>query len=206
MYTVVIPTGSITNLAACLAALDERRVIAIREKPFCFAKACNAGIRAAQGDDVVLLNDDATLTNPRGLLELEKLSHDHPEFGIISATIDGACIHTQQHPRPGPLFWQATFPTLAFICVYIPRTTFDTLGYLDERFIGYGWEDDDFCRRNRNAGLKQAVCGTCTAKHHDLPSCYRSTKATEWQALERLNRQLFIQKWAIRPGADPRAG
>ena len=206
MYTVVIPSSITTNLTTCLSHLQERRIIIVRENPFCFARACNAGIRAADTDDVILLNDDALLTSPSALQNLATLSAAHPQIGLISAAIDGVCIHTHQHPRPGPPWWLAPFPTLAFICVYIPRATINLIGTLDERFIGYGWEDDDYCRRNRNAGLKQAVCGTCIVNHRSLPSTFRHQNAATCNELLALNQELFKEKWHIPLNADPRAG
>lgn len=206
MYTVVIPSSNLTNLTACLSHLQERRIVVVRETPFIFARACNAGIRAADNDDVVLLNDDALLASPSSLLELETLSKAHPEFGLISAAIDGVCIHTHQHPRPGIQHWLAPFPTLAFICVYIPRATINRIGLLDQQFIGYGWEDDDYCRRNRNAGMAQAVCGTCIVNHKSLPSTFRHQNAANCNKLLAINLALFRKKWNIPLNADPRLG
>ena len=43
--------------------------------------------------------------------------------------------------------------TVAFVCVLIPRRTIERIGLLDERFCFYGFDDNDYCRRARIAGL-----------------------------------------------------
>ena len=43
---------------------------------------------------------------------------------------------------------------VCFVCVFIPRSTLEAVGLLDERFVGYGCDDDDYCLRVRKAGLE----------------------------------------------------
>jgi GT2 family glycosyltransferase len=60
---------------------------------------------------------------------------------------------------------------LAFVAVYIKRSTFDRIGLFDERFssslplIAYGCEDSDFVYRVELAGLKFAVTPRVLVKH-----------------------------------------
>lgn len=200
MYTVIIPSANMQNLAACMAHLKERRVVVINEMPFCFARAINAGIRAAARDDVILLNDDALLINPDGFAQMQNLSLDHPEFGIISARIQGDVCNPEQREDRGD-YWEAARPMVAFIAAYIPRATIDRTGELDERFSGYGYEDDDYCRRVRQAGLKIAICGRCLVEHHSLPSTFRSGKFVQpADFTERMEHdaKLFQEKWGYR--------
>ena len=164
MYTIVIPSGSIPNLSACLARLEEPDIVTIHQSPFVFSKAVNAGIRAAGKNDVILLNDDALLETPKGFEEMQALALAHPEFGVISSQVKGEVCNDEQRPQNLP-FWLANQPMVAFVCVYIPRHTIETVGMLDEQFVGYGYEDDDYCRRVRSAGLKIAVCGKCLVEH-----------------------------------------
>nr|HID12986.1 glycosyltransferase family 2 protein [Anaerolineae bacterium] len=49
-----------------------------------FARACNAGMRAAQGEFVVLLNND-TEADPRWLAEVVAAFQRHPEAGIVAS-------------------------------------------------------------------------------------------------------------------------
>ena len=207
MYTVIIPSSNIQNLARCLDRLRDPRIVSIRETPFCFSKAINRGIAAAGTDDVILLNDDALLNTTNGFEQMEKLSHAHSEFGVIAAQVLGLICCDEQKPRPvGMGFREVKHPMVGFVCVYIPRAVIDKVGPLDERFVGYGYDDDDYCRRVRDAGFKLAVSGTCTVEHASLPSTYRSGKVIprqEYERMMKLNKKLFEEKWKLPTPAMP---
>jgi glycosyltransferase involved in cell wall biosynthesis len=159
-------------------------------KPFIFARNVNLGINATREpidvsrmqdvepkyvpapfrDDVVLLNDDALLETPYGFSLLQEAAAQHPEYGLISATTNLAG-NTQQLPRGIGL--READRVVAFVCVYIPRRTIEKVGLLDERFTAYGWEDNDYCRRVRAAGLKLGVHDGCYVNHGSLRSTFR---------------------------------
>jgi len=203
MYTIVIPSGNIENLCACLARLKEPDVITIHHSPFVFSKAINAGIRAAGKNDVIFLNDDALLETPKGFEEMQALALAHADFGIISSQVKGEICNDEQRPQELP-FWLANQPMVAFVCVYVPRHTIETVGFLDEQFVGYGYEDDDYCRRVRSAGLKIAVSGKCLVEHASLPSVFRSGKTYAFEKYSEMmtaNRKLFEKKWQGKPAA-----
>jgi GT2 family glycosyltransferase len=139
------------------------------EKPFIFSRNANAGIRQAEGD-VVLLNDDAILQTKGGFTTLAKASYQHVEYGLLSAT-SNVIGNQNQFPRGVGLRDEPR--VLAFVCVYIPKRTVDAIGFLDERFTQYGWEDNDYCRRVLNAGLRLGVHDGCYVDHGKLKSSYR---------------------------------
>lgn len=198
-YTVVIPSGNQNNLTACLARFKARRVAIIRDVPFSFPKAVNAGIRAADPqDDIVLMSDDVFLINPDGLDLMEKFSQTHPEFGLISSCVEtGPIVNPEQRPRNGASWWEVLNPMVATACVYIPRKTINLIGGLDESYTGYGWDDDDYCASVRQAGLRIAVCGACRVEHsHTLQSMYRTNfDNIKLEALSKINRGHFEKKW-----------
>lgn len=138
-------------------------------KPFIFSRNANIGIAAAGSDDVILLNDDAMLRTSAGFNAMQQAAEEHPEFGIIasSTNVTGYIV---QHPH-GIGLREASI--VAFVCVLIPRKTLDLIGTLDERFTGYGWDDVDYCRRVRNAGLKVGVFDGCYVDHGTLTSTFR---------------------------------
>ncbi len=61
----------------------EARVLTLGENRG-FTGACNAGIRAAQGEFIALLNND-TETDPRWLEEVNAAFRRHPEAGIVAS-------------------------------------------------------------------------------------------------------------------------
>lgn len=152
---------------ACLDGITRVR----GDKPFIFARNCNIGIVAAGNDDVILCNDDALLKTRGGFKAMQWAAQDHAEYGIISATTNLAG-NPDQQPR-GAGLRDAGEKSIAFVCVLIPRRTLDSVGMLDERFTAYGWEDNDYSRRVREAGLKIGIFDGCFVDHSSLKSTFR---------------------------------
>jgi GT2 family glycosyltransferase len=149
-------------------------------QPFGFSRNCNFGIGRAGVDDVVLLNDDALLQTAGGFSAMQRKAQEHPEYGVISATTNLAGNPAQQ---PRGIGLRDEPRTVAFICVLIPRRTIERIGLLDERFGGrmpngriiYGFEDNDYSRRVRNAGLKIGIFDGCYVDHGSLESTFRGS-------------------------------
>jgi GT2 family glycosyltransferase len=213
-FSVIIPSRTASNLVPCVEAVRRHEPLApiivvddgidwdgahrIRsevtvikgDSPFIFARNCNLGIRACDDDDVILLNDDALLDTPFGFHELEAVSQAHPEFGIISA-VTNIVGNSRQQPHDAGLREEAR--TLAFVCVYIPRSTIDNVGLLDERFTAYGWEDNDYCREVREADLKLGIFDDCFVDHASLQSTFRGLPNASGDIS--VGREIYRQKW-----------
>lgn len=231
--TVVIPSKNANNLRACVAAVRQHEpllnIIVIDDgldraaldgpecwgcandplqivagvKPFVYARNVNIGIRLAGQDDVVLLNDDAQLETRSGFSRLQRQWLVHPECGLISAATNGASL--DQIRRGGESLRYAPL-MVAFVCVFIPRQTIETIGLLDEQFgigadgtgpRGYGCEDDDYCRRVREAGLKLGVHDGSFVDHRKLPSTFRHDPARPADVIA--HEKLFAAKWGQSP-------
>src|SRR4051794_18130428 len=184
-YSVIVLSARAGNLVACVRSvlanepgLPPDRVIVVDDgarteaepllppvrwltgiKPFVFARNANLGIRAADGD-VILLNDDARLVTPGGFAALVQQARRDARVGICSAGIRGKVGNPRQNANGGCEL-RIEPVTLAFVCVYIPRAVFERLGGLDERFSGYGFDDNDYCARALEAGLELAVWDGC---------------------------------------------
>lgn len=210
--SVVILSKNPKNLAACAAAVRRHEpgarivvvddglppieakgnlVVVKGEKPFIFARNANLGIRAAEGDDVILLNDDALLETPGGFGVLQRASREHPEFGLIGATTN---IVGNQRQRPLNVGLREEPEMLCFVCVLIPRKTFERIGDLDERFTGYGFEDNDYSRRVIESGMKLGIHDGCYVDHGFLHPTFRSR--SDWQLGLRYAEKIYQEKWA----------
>lgn len=215
--SVIIPSRNAANLVPCVAAVRKHepdiRIIVIDNglerrpdgcefidwfKPFVFASACNAGIVAAGDSDVCLLNDDALLETPGGFTRMQQAAKTWPEFGLISATTNIAG-NIEQHPRLGSGIRYCgqtpgnSFPVVAFVCVLIPRRTIDAVGLLDERFDPGMYEDNDYCRRAHNAGLKIGIHDGCFVNHNCLTPTFRSSPKAGAQL--DAARKIYLSKW-----------
>ncbi len=165
-------------------------------KQFNFARNANLGIRTA-ATDVILLNDDAQLWTRGGFTRLMETTRKNDHMAICSAGVRGiVCNPRQRTVAPGETREEPHM--LAFICVAIPRRTFEQLGPLDERFTGYGFEDNDYCARALQAGLSLAILGDCVVDHSgQLPSSFRSRP--DYSKLHEQNLRIYLHKWGTIP-------
>lgn len=218
--TVIIPSRTLSNFLPCVEAVrrhePEARIVLIDdgienmdwlpradlmpcygikgEKPFIFSRNVNAGIRFAGRDDVIILNDDALLKTDAGFTLLQQEAARHPDFGIIAATTNAVGNRNQ---LPHGIGLREDPRQVCFVAVFIPRAALDTVGYLDERFTAYGFEDDDFCYRVRRAGLKIGIHDGCFVDHASLRSTFRGDPLTS--AKLDGGRAIFENKWGSYP-------
>jgi GT2 family glycosyltransferase len=235
-YTILIPSRNIDNLLTCVEAVraagetgrvivvwddivelpedDRRRELAAldvtiwhADPPFCFARNVNIGIRAAEPDDVVLLNDDALLESGSHFEDLRPPD----DYGIVGATTNVTGYPEQWRRRFDAAQLCREVKRIAFVCVYIPRRTRLTgptlrhayVGLLDERFCGpgvYGGEDIDYCLRVQQAGLKVGVSDLCFVDHVKLKSTFRGAHPTngapgDIRESNRIGREKWGNKW-----------
>lgn len=216
-FSVVIPSGNPANLISCVRSLAvaepglaPREIIVIDDgaragaeaslpdvrwvtgiTPFIFARNANLGIMAA-GQDVFLMNDDACLLTPNGFSMLAEEMQRHPEAGICSAGIRGVVGNPRQLATARPGFRYEP-RAIAFVCVFLPWSTYVRVGPLDERFTGYGFEDNDYCTRISDAALQIGIWDGCVAEHAQQPSVFRTRG--DIMTLYEQNRQLYRAKW-----------
>lgn len=208
----VIPSKTPANLRACMDAVRRQdrcvRLMPVYdaadwsgipeyfqgfgtlgEMPFIYSRNCNHGIRAAENSDVILLNDDALLQTPGGFTGMQQEAEKYPEFGLIAATCNNVG-NVNQWPRGIGLREDRM---VCFVCVLIPRRTIEKVGLLDERFTAYGWEDNDYCRRVREAGLKIGIFDGCYVDHASLTSTFRGPAGAGGDI--RPGAEIYRQKW-----------
>jgi GT2 family glycosyltransferase len=162
-------------------------------KPFVYSRAINQGIKAAGSNDVILLNDDATLLTEKGLSALWWECERNEKIGLLSAAVDGTVCNPNQEPK-GSKKLRREHTIVAFICVYIPRRTIDQVGLLDERYIGYGEDDRDYCKRVLMAGLQLQISDGCVVDHSDESRCSFRTQE-DYDEIYGVNRRLYLEKW-----------
>jgi GT2 family glycosyltransferase len=164
-------------------------------KPFIFARNANVGLRHAfesGSDAVILLNDDAVLSIKRGFSDLYAAAGRDPSYGLVASSTNNVG-NTNQHPR-GDKHMRREKERLCFVCVLISRMAWEKVGPLDEQFIGYGFDDDDYSRRVLSAGFRLGVWDGCFVDHGSLPSTFRGNGyPNEGYAF---NEALFKAKYA----------
>jgi GT2 family glycosyltransferase len=221
-FSIIIPSRNAANLVPCIRAIREAgetaRIIVVDDgdlvaynysvgneegtdgieyvegvKPFVFARNVNIGIRTAGDDDVVILNDDALLKTPMGFSIMSRPPEWMPGYGVIAAACNTVG-NERQFRREGNRLREES-RMVCFVCVYIPRSTINTVGLIDERFVDYGCEDDDYCLRVRNVGLKIGIFDGCFVDHSSLKSSFRGDAGAGGNFEPNLKR--FIEKWGV---------
>ena len=93
---------------------------------------------------------------------------------------------------------QSEIPMLAMFCVAMRREAFQTVGLLDEQFEVGMFEDDDYARRVRAAGLK-VVCAENVFVHHFGQASFGELCPNgEYDRVLEANRARFEKKWNVR--------
>jgi len=157
------------------------------KRPFVFSRAINMGVEATDPrSDLVILGDDVRFKTRDGVETLHSEARIH-NVAAIAPEVLGLCGQRRQAAgaRESVAAW------LAFICVYIPRSVWDAVGELDERFVGYGYDDVDWCLRAAEHGPLRIAHDVRV--HHLDNSSYRSQP--DWLVAYRENRERFEQKW-----------
>ncbi len=181
---IVVDNGSTDDSVALVRGLADPRITLI-ELPSNrgFAAGCNAGIRAAGGDYVALLNNDAE-AHPDWLTRLMEEMGAHPECGMVASRIrfhDTGIIDKAGHR----IFWDGqnrghgtgtadsdgefsgsgeTLCPDGCAALY-RRVVLDETGGFDEDFFAYA-DDADLGLRARWLGWGARYCGAAVVEHH----------------------------------------
>lgn len=183
-------------------------LVILNDQNLGFSAGNNVGLKVATGDYLVILNNDTVVT-PGWLLTMLRHLQADPTIGLIGPVTNNIgneakiSVQYETFDEMLPLaFSQITthmgkhfqFRTAAFFCTMIPRTVFEKVGYLDENFgLGF-FEDDDYCRRVEQLGLK-IVCAEDVFIHHHLSASFNKLKSSTRQSLFDTNKAYYESKW-----------
>lgn len=169
------------------------------QKPFIISRNLNIGLRLALENDAsaFCINDDVGLETDEGLV---RLASDTITQGVglsSAAFTPGSRAHPQQIKLKELDHLRVVTPPLRlnFSCTFIPAYTLSKIGFLDEQFVGYGYDDDDYCIRVREHGLDLAVHHGCLVSHPVKGTTCTFDKTPDFEARSHLNAELFRKKW-----------
>ncbi len=179
-------------------------------QPFVFAQAVNVLADASVPEDTLILGDDTRILHSEPWRQnVEAFFKDWPqEYGLLSLQIEGRGAGAVEDQKLGAAARTAAWAfkaqpsnwTVCFVAAMIPRAVWMKVGRMDERFIGYGHDDDDYCLRLWHLGYRVGVCSAATV-WHGRGSYAEDYPGQRWETLYDLNAHLFREKWGIqRPG------
>jgi hypothetical protein len=180
----------------------------LNEQNLGFAAGNNVGMRAANGEYVVLLNNDTQVV-PGWLKNLIRPFATHRKLGLAGPVTNNigneAKIDISYRDKEEMIERARQYMTknnrkllfvgnVAFFCVAMSRRIIDEVGLLDEQFgIGF-FEDDDYCHRVKKAGYDIAIVEDSFVHHH-LSASFDKMGAKRRQRLFEENKRLFEAKW-----------
>jgi GT2 family glycosyltransferase len=208
---IVVDNGSSDGTAAYLARLAERdaRVRALLNgSNVGFAPACNQGLGLANGDHLVLLNND-TLVAP-GWLDGLRRHLAEPKVGFVGpvtnrigneAEIDtdyrtwGEYLEAARKRALDHAGEWLEIGTPAMFCLAMRRQTHLRLGPLDEGYEIGLLEDDDYAERARRAGYELRCADDVLVHHFGEASFGQLVPSGEYTRILEANQRRYAEKW-----------
>lgn len=154
-----------------------------------YSAGVNRGVYAATKKHICLLNSD-TVVEPGLFEKLEMPFYSDPTLGITGPFLSYGRPPQGNYAKANCPQTDLELP-LVFVCVMMERDLLLSMGGLDPRLTTY--EDDDFCLRTKQRGLKTKVIGGTWINH----SGHESFKANEvdTQTMNKENHEKFLKKW-----------
>jgi len=179
-------------------------------------RARNLGLAAATKDWLVVVDNDVVVTS--GWLEgLLRHSFFDPKIGCVGPVSNRASqgqaiklealdssdnLKAISHAIARDNFGQSRVqPLLSSFCLMFPKKLLEQVGYFDEQFSPWGFEDDDFTLRATIAGYRNKVAQDVFVFHDEYAD---ESKASARARQLELNWRKFCLKWAGK--ADLRYG
>lgn len=151
------------------------------------SRSCNDGIVTALrdgADAILLLNDDLSITRA----DFDRLAQgcaEHPEAGLIYCN--------------GYNVSASLYHDLGFCCFGINRTAIDTVGYLDQLFVGTYFDDSDYRRRCALFGVRTHSIGDTNIVHQGSATI---RAVPELQTMYPVNEAYYVKKHGGTPGQE----
>ena len=208
---VVVDNASPDGTASWLrevASRTDRLKLVLNEENVGFAAGVNSGVRCADGDYIIVMNNDVQVT-PGWLQRMVRHLRNDQTLGLVGpvtnaigneAAIEISYSNEKQMLTAASLYTASHFrqtflvENVAFFTVGFTKRTWDAVGDLDESYgLGY-FEDDDYCMRVRATDLKIAVAED-TFVHHQLSASFDAIGAARKKAQFDASRAVFEKKW-----------
>ncbi len=166
-----------------------------------FVGSVNAGMKASETGDLVLLNSD-TLVTPGWLSGLVRCAQSDPAIGVISPLTTRSS-HLWIAPNPGETVFETAqhirrvspseYPDVVTPegwCYYIKREVYERIGGFDPVY-GRGYcEESDYAMRALANGWR-TVCCDDTFIFHEGVVTFREQRGPRYKE----NRKIFDQRW-----------
>jgi GT2 family glycosyltransferase/glycosyltransferase involved in cell wall biosynthesis len=180
-----------------------------------FAGGNNLGLKVAEGEYIVFLNNDTVVTRD-WLYALMSVIKKNPRLGMIGPVSNAVWnvqkIQTTYQTVDEMHQWAEYYTSqqqddyrtvnmLGFFCLMIKREVTEKVGLLDENYGVGMFEDDDYCRRVKEAGYELAYTKKVFI-HHKGRASFGQLSSREYHAIFERNKAYFEGKWGIKWSND----
>lgn len=195
-----------------LAQEQPRVKIQLNQTNTGFARGCNQGLAMAQGEYVMVLNNDVLVTH--GWLARMLAAFDNPAValvGPVATQVSGLqavvdippalmaeedLLEEYAQQRAVAMREQGAFThRLTGTCLLMKRQVLQRIGGFDPRYGIGNFEDDDFSYRALLAGFKLWIASDAFIHHFGSKSF--EIVPLDVDALKAHNHLLFCQKWGV---------
>jgi GT2 family glycosyltransferase len=221
------PDAAVPRVLRALKALPRLRVLPLAIAPFNYAAVNNAASHAADGDLLLLLNDDVApqclKAGDADWLDAMVAHMQTPEVGAVGARLlygnamvqhEGVimglanlCEHAgrlRPGADPGPhglALMAREVSAVTGACLLIRADLYRQLGGMDEAFA-VALNDVDLCLRVRQSGHSVVYCPAATLYHYESLSLGRHYAGAR-AGLESVEVRRLRARWADAIAADP---
>jgi glycosyltransferase involved in cell wall biosynthesis/GT2 family glycosyltransferase len=208
---IVVDNGSTDGTVEYLRSLPWIKPI-FNSSNLGYVRGNNAGIDVIEHDrDIILLNNDTVITDPKWIEKLQTSAYKEPDIGIVGCRIRSITGDRLQHAgtyMPDVTFWGQQIAGgerdinqfnadhdvegVVFACVYLKRKVLEVVGSLDEDYFSY-FEDTDYCLKARGAGFRVVNCGALTILHREHASSV--VNKVDFNEVFLASQKTFLDKW-----------
>lgn len=191
LEVIVIDNASSDNSVKVAKSFSKAKVI-VNTQNSGFPKAVNVGLRQSGGDYILILNPDTRIPKDFFIKALD-FAASRPDMGVMGPKFTDLDSSPQ-----GSIFKESTifknYPKYSLdtvsevdavsgACMFLPKRTIAQIGKFTEEVFMY-YEDLDYCRRIRNAGLKVYYNPDISIVHEHGQSSRQSPNAQKylWQS------------------------
>lgn len=207
---IIVDNASKDETIPYLKTLSNTAVIANRENKG-FPAGCNQGLKIANGENIVLLNNDTVVTN-EWLKRLLWCLDNQPQAGIAAPrsnlVLPHQAVRSASYKTLDQMHDFAHAISVKFdqqgnqadhisgLCMVFKKSLADAIGGLDERFSPGYYEDTDFSVRAQIYGKKLWVANDVFI-HHYGNSSFKTNRAVQIKTVKSSEKK-FFNKWNMK--------
>lgn len=203
---IVVDDGSTDGTSQALSRRSLR--LAVHQVNGGFARAVNTGLRMAQGQTIVILNNDTLVTSGwlSNMLACLQQSPDIGAVGPVTNYIGGEQLVQVPYENledmwkfaaaynvPDQARWRETDRLVGF-CLLMRREVLEDTGFFDEGYRVGNFEDDDWGIRLRIFGRRLMIAGDAFIHHFGSVSM-KSLDEKKLLKVNEDNESYFNRKW-----------